>query len=172
MLCFFVILLWTVVERFVAGVGASSSPAGLMEFAFGRVSETWVVPVFSMATRNITTQHLLQVRMSILEKKVPKTFSNNLNKLRKKWRLWVAAVRKISVLAPLELKLRMRDLVHEIIQSDYHWHLFKPKPVHFRTGNRADAWKVRESCPVSLSACEWEYGPAAGSFNISDTFLL
>lgn len=85
MLYFFVILLWTVVERFVAGVGASSSPAGLMEFAFGRVSETWDVPVFSIATRNITTQHLLQVRMSILGgKKVPKTFSNNLNKPQKK----------------------------------------------------------------------------------------
>lgn len=66
MLYFFVILLWTVVEPFVAGVGASSSPAGLMEFAFGRVSETWDVPVFSMATRNITTQHLFQVRKSIL----------------------------------------------------------------------------------------------------------
>lgn len=66
MLYFLVILLWAVVERFVAGVGASSSPAGLMEFAFGRVSETWDVPVFNIATRNITTQHLFQVRKSIL----------------------------------------------------------------------------------------------------------
>lgn len=69
MLYFLVILLWTVVERFVGGVGASSSPAGLMEFAFGRVSETWDVPVLSIAARNITTQHLFQVKMSILGKK-------------------------------------------------------------------------------------------------------
>lgn len=81
MLCFFVILPWTVVDRFVAGVGASSSPAGLMEFAFGCVSETWDVPVFSVAARNITTQHLFQVRMNILGgKKWPKMFSSNFNK--------------------------------------------------------------------------------------------
>lgn len=64
-----VIPLWTVVERFVAGVGVSPNRAGLMEFAFGRVSDTWDVPVFSVATRNITTQHLFQVRTSILDKK-------------------------------------------------------------------------------------------------------
>lgn len=75
MLCFFVILLWTVVERFVAGVGTSSSPAGLMEFAFGRVSETWDVPMFRIAARNITMQHLFQVRMNILgEKKAQNVF--------------------------------------------------------------------------------------------------
>lgn len=83
MLCFFVVLLWTVVERFVAGVGASSSPAGLMEFAFGRVSETWDVPVFSIAARNITAQHLFQVRMNILAK-MPKMFFSNFNKSQKK----------------------------------------------------------------------------------------
>lgn len=71
-------LLWTVVERFVAGVGASSSPAGLMEFAFGRVSETWDVPASSIAARNTTTQHLFQVRINILggKKKQKKTNKN------------------------------------------------------------------------------------------------
>lgn len=68
MLYFLVILLWIVVERFVAGVGVSSNRTGLMEFAFGRVSDTWDVPVFTVATRNITTQHLFQVETSILGK--------------------------------------------------------------------------------------------------------
>lgn len=73
MLYFLVILLCTVVERFVAGVGVSSNRTGLMEFAFGRASDTWDVPVFSVATRNITTQHLFQVKTSILgKKKLPK----------------------------------------------------------------------------------------------------
>lgn len=61
--------LWAVVERFVAGVGVSSDRTGLMEFAFGRASDTWDVPVFSVATRNITAQHLFQVERSILENK-------------------------------------------------------------------------------------------------------
>lgn len=68
MLYFLVILLWIVVERFVAGVGVSSDRTGLMEFAFGRVSDTWDVPVFTVATRNITTQHLFQVETTILGK--------------------------------------------------------------------------------------------------------
>lgn len=84
MLYFLVILLWTVVERFVAGVGVSSNRTGLMEFAFGRASDTWDVPVFSVATRNITTQHLFQVKTSILGKKknyrnTPKNHLNSLN---------------------------------------------------------------------------------------------
>lgn len=69
MLYFLGIPLWTVVERFVAGVGVSSDKAGLMEFAFGRASDTWDVPVFSVATRNTRTQHLFQVKTSILEKR-------------------------------------------------------------------------------------------------------
>lgn len=68
MLYFLVILLWIVVERFVAGVGVSSNRTGLMEFAFGRVSDTWDVPVFTVATRNITTQHPFQVETDILGK--------------------------------------------------------------------------------------------------------
>lgn len=68
MLYFLVIPLWAVAERFVAGVGDSSDRAGLMEFALGRASDTWDVPVLSVATRNITTQHLFHVDMSILER--------------------------------------------------------------------------------------------------------
>lgn len=68
MLCFFVIPLWTTAEWFVAGVGVSPNRAGLMEFAFGRASDTWDVPVLSAATRNIKTQHLFRVETSILEK--------------------------------------------------------------------------------------------------------
>lgn len=69
MLYFLVVPLWTVTEPFVAGVGVSSNRAGLMEFAFGRASDTWDVPVFSVATRNITTQHLFHVKTSILGEK-------------------------------------------------------------------------------------------------------
>lgn len=65
MLCFLV----TAADRLVAGVGASSDRTGLMEFGLGRVSDTWDVPVLSVETRNITTQHLFQVEMSILKKK-------------------------------------------------------------------------------------------------------
>lgn len=72
MLNFLVILLWTVVEWFVGGVGDSSNRAGLMEFAFGRPSDTSAVPVFNVATRNITRQHLFQVKASILEKEKKK----------------------------------------------------------------------------------------------------
>lgn len=68
MLNFLVILLCTVVERFVGGVGDSSNRTGLMEFAFGRPSDTSDIPVFSVATRNITRQHLFRVKTSILEK--------------------------------------------------------------------------------------------------------
>lgn len=75
MLCFLVILLWTVVERFVAGVGVPSNQTGLMEFAFGRVSDTWDVPIFSTATRNMTAQHLVRVKTSILENEYPTTES-------------------------------------------------------------------------------------------------
>lgn len=76
MLCFFVTPLWAAADRFVAGVGVSSNRDGLMEFAFGRASDTWDVPVRRAATRNITTQHLFHVETSILEKKkteIPKT---------------------------------------------------------------------------------------------------
>lgn len=66
MLYFLVIGLWAVLERFVAGVGASSDTTGLMEFSFGRASDTCDVPVFSVATSNNTTQHLFQVESSIL----------------------------------------------------------------------------------------------------------
>ncbi len=73
--------LWTVVERFVAGVGVSPNRTGLMAFAFGRVSDTWDVPVFSAATRNTTTQHLFQVKTSILGGKNTDTYKKNLNRL-------------------------------------------------------------------------------------------
>lgn len=80
MLCFLV----TAAERLVAGVGVSSKSPGLMEFAFGRVSDTWDAPVLREATRNITTQHLFQADTSILEviQKLPKaskTFLKSFN---------------------------------------------------------------------------------------------
>lgn len=67
MLYFLGIVLWAVLERFVAAVGASSDRTGLMEFSFGRASETCDVPVFSVATSNNATQHLFQAESSILE---------------------------------------------------------------------------------------------------------
>lgn len=179
MLCFFVILLWTVVERFVAGVASSSSPVGLMEFALGRVSETWDVPVFSIAARNITTQHLFQVRMNILGGgKWRKMFSSNFNKSQKKKRkrkeknrFWMATVPNIGVLAPLEHKLRMRGLIHKIKDLNCRQNVLNTKTVLQKQrpaecGNRADASKVRENRPVPLSACVWEPGPASASLHL------
>lgn len=71
--------LWAEAERFVAGVGDSSNSAGLIAFAFGRVADTWDVPVLSVATRNTTTQHLFHVETSILERyRIAKKAENEL----------------------------------------------------------------------------------------------
>lgn len=108
MLYFLVIPLWPVAERFEAGVGASSDRDGLMEFAFGRVSDPWDVPVFSVATRNITTQHLFQVKTSILRGiniRIPRIIIKKKikpleNLVLRKWRFLMRSVRPVSVHAP------------------------------------------------------------------------
>lgn len=66
MLCFLVVPGWTAVVLFVAGVVVSPSTAGLMEFALGRASDTWDVPVLSAATRSTTRQQLFHVMAGIL----------------------------------------------------------------------------------------------------------
>lgn len=82
MLCFLV----TVADRLVAGVGISSNWPGLMEFAFGRASDTWDVPVLSAVTRNTTTQYLFQAETTILKKyrNIWKKKKNNLVKKKRK----------------------------------------------------------------------------------------
>lgn len=129
MLYFLVILLWTVVERFVAGVGVSSNRTGLMEFAFGRASDTWDVPVFSVATRNITTQHLFQVKTSILGKKkiteIPPKITWIASTLCRKnevsqWEVWALSASTLARLQHNRAAMRLLFLKLDIQKNDCH----------------------------------------------------
>lgn len=68
----------------------------------------------------------------------------------------MATARNIGVLAPLEHRLRMRGLVHKIIDLDYRRDVLNTKTVHFRSNDQLNLVTVqmlRRSVRTVLCLC-------------------